>query len=123
MSITRGIEIHTKNNDIIDCDDRCASWKNILFDIWVSDYLFDKCNIEFAHDLGDGYICKIPKEILWQMAEDLEQGRFEIFPGYCSSFGFDEAEKRYAKTYAEKFKQMVNEIFDDEFFVYYDFGY
>lgn len=124
MSITRGVEVRKKDGTYIDGDQRNVSWKNLDFDMWVSNYLFRVQKIvklKGTRRSWDDFTCPIPKEVLLAMGEELKNRNF----GICLDFEdyFDDDEAEYAQGYGESFIDLGNdELAEDEEFVYYDGG-
>lgn len=122
MSITRGIEVVYKDGTKIENDNRYIAWKNPMMDLWICDFLFDKCNLTFEKVWGNEYVCKIPNEFAWELADRLIKQEFEIFEGYHTTFGTDEKDKEDAQRYGQAIKELIEKVKDYEIISYYDYG-
>ena len=123
MSITRGIEILKKDP----AKERplgsrpCVSWKNRDLDMWIREYVFDKMDTTTYREGPEYYSCTIPKEQLLQMADDLVNRRFELCPDYCEYFHAHDLED-CGPRYGGFFRELADDLQDDEVLVYYDAG-
>lgn len=123
MSITRGIEVVYKDGTRIENNNRYIAWKNPMMDLWICDFLFDKCDLKFEKTWDKYYVCKIPNEVAWELAERMINHDYEIFQGYHTSFGIEESEKEESKRYGEALKELIYKVNDYETLLYYDYGF
>lgn len=123
MSITVGIEIIKKDKSKKDENKPLLTWKRPEINMWITEFLFRKHKNEVEwKEINGEYYCIIPKMIMEEMANTIQQGNYD----YCEEarhFLDDDLVKRYYfHDYAEIIYQMLDEIEEDEEFNLYDFG-
>jgi len=99
-----------------------VSWKNRIFDMWVTEYLF-LYSQDYSSVLqtdGNSQFFTVSSELLARLAQDLLNENFQV----CSAGDWfvDVSDYAYAKEYGHAFLKMCHNIEPDEILVYYDCG-